>query len=79
MQEVWTYKYNSHTIEVHNAISGTDLVVDGKVQDRQTGISLQAQLTGKLPEGDEIKASIGGIITLKCNLFVNNELQTPVA
>lgn len=79
MAKTWTYKYGSNTIEVKNGVAGEELYVNGQLQDKKTGIKFSSDLKGKLDSGEEIKASLGGAITVKCNLFVNNELQAPVS
>lgn len=77
MGSIWTYKYGKHTIVVKNE-KATELYVNNELQDRKTGITLKAELTGKLESGEQIKASLGGVIDVECNLFVDNVLQTPV-
>lgn len=77
MGSVWTYKYGQNTIVVKNE-KATELYVNGELQDRKTGLSLKANLNGKLQSGEEIKASLGGVFDVECSLFVDNVLQTPV-
>lgn len=77
MGSEWVYKYNNWSIIVKNG-KAVELYVDGQLQDRKTGIRLSADLHGCLPTGEEIKASIGGLVDVECSLFVNNALQTPV-
>lgn len=74
----WDYEYDGHKITVKNSLECCQLLVDGKVQDAHNGISLSATLTGKLPDGKPIKASLGGIWTMKCSLFVDHELLKPL-
>jgi len=78
MAKTWTYKYGDNTIEVVNRASGEELRVNGELQDKQTGISDRSKLWGKLPTGEEIKASLGGVLTIECSLFIDNKLQTPI-
>ena len=78
MAKAWTYRYNGNTIEVRNSIAGEELFVNGKLQDKKTGLKLSSDLKGKLDSGEEIKASLGGAVKMQCSLFVNNELQTPI-
>ncbi len=73
----WTYKYKEHTIIVKNG-KATELYVDGELQDRKTGFSLKADLSGKLASGEIIKVSLGGFVDVECSLFVDNVLQTPI-
>ena len=58
---------------------GEELYINGKLQDKKTGVKLSSSLTGKLESGEEVKVSIGGgMFSVQCTLFVNNELQAPV-
>ena len=74
MPKKWTYKHGQDTIVVENAFSGETLTVNGEVQDKKTGITTRSELKGKLPGGEEIKATLGGTFTIKCTLFVDNKL-----
>ena len=76
MDNTWQYKFGKHTITVKNG-KATELYVDDKLQDRKTGISMNAVLTGKLETGEAIKASLGGLLKVECSLFVDNVLQKP--
>lgn len=76
MGSVWLYKFGSHSITVKNE-KAAELYVDGELQDRKTGISMNAVLTGNLKTGEAIKASLGGIFEVECNLFIDNVLQKP--
>ena len=78
MAVAWTYKYGDDTIVVKN-MTAAELYVNDQLQDRKAGINVSASLTGKLPGGQEIKASLGGIFKIGCSLFIDNELQTPVS
>ena len=73
----WIYEYKNHTIVVKNA-KATELYVDNELQDRKTGLTLKADLNGKLASGEVIKVSLGGFIDVECNLFIDNVLQTPI-
>lgn len=77
MGSVWTYKYGESTIIVKNE-KVVQLLVDGEVQDEKKGISLKAVLTGKLKSGQEIRATLGGVVDVKCNLLIDDVLQEPV-
>lgn len=77
MNKKWTYKYGENTIVVENKLSGEMLYVNGELQDQKTGIALRAELKGRLPGGEEIKATLGGNLTVQCSLFVDNKLLNP--
>lgn len=73
--QVWNYSYGNNSIRIVNG-DETELYVNGQLQDRLYGISFSARLTGALPTGEEIKASIGSSgIKVRCSLFVNHCLQ----
>ena len=76
--DVFEYEYDSNKIVVKNGFDGTELIVNDRVQDRKNGIHLSADLYGKLPDGKKVKASIGGVWSVKCSLFVDHELLDPV-
>lgn len=73
----WKYKYDANEIEVRNG-SALELYVNGELQDVKYGVSDNADLFGKLESGETIKASVGGILKVKCSLFIDNALQNPV-
>jgi hypothetical protein len=77
MAKIWTYNYGQDTIVVENKWSGETLTVNGELQDKKTGLTFRAELKGRLPGGEEVKATLGGNLTVKCNLFVNNKLLQP--
>jgi len=79
MAKTWTYQYNGSTIEVKNSMTLAELYVNGELQDNQKGLDFSGRLTGKLKSGEEIKASLGGNLSIECSLFINNELQTPIS
>ena len=79
MPKKWTYKYNQNTIIIENSIIGETLTINGEIQDKKTGITplsllKGAELIGKLPSGEEVKANLGGFFTTTCTLFVDNKL-----
>lgn len=74
----WTYQYGDNTIVVQTKLDGEMLIVNGELQDKKEGIRLTSELSGKLKSGEEIKVSLGGFWSVKCNLFVDHALQTPV-
>ena len=73
----WTYRYGNDVIVVENLLSGEQLCVNDEVQDKKTSFKFRSELKGKLPSGEEIKVALGGGLTAKCTLFVDNKLQTP--
>ena len=77
MAKQWTYKYGQNTIVVENQLSGEKLLVNGELQDEKVGLSFRSELRGKLASGEEIKATLGGNLTVQCKLFVDNKLLTP--
>jgi len=78
MAKKWKYIVDDNIINVSNSINGSELYINGKLQDKKNGLTLQDNLAGKLPNGFDVKASLGGIFTMQCTLFVNNVLQEPV-
>lgn len=74
----WEYDYDGNKIVVKNSWDGTKLIVNDKLQDCKNGITMSADLRGKLPDGKKIKASLGGVWNVKCSLFVDHELLEPV-
>jgi len=78
MAKTWTYQYSGNTIEVKNTLTMAELFVNGKLQDKHTGLDFSGKLTGKLNSGEEIKAALGGILSVGCDLFIDSELQTPI-
>jgi len=78
-EKTWTYQYGGNTIIVKNTwFGGCELIVNGQLQDKKTGVTDSDDLRGKLNNGEEIKASLGGALTVKCTLFIDNKLQTPL-
>ena len=69
----WEVDVNGHKIKVINTWSKEALFVDGRLQDERLGIKSDSRLYGKLPTGEEIKVSIGGIFSIECRLFVDNQ------
>lgn len=70
--EKWEFKYEDHTIVVTNGVDKCALIVDGKTQDVHNGLSLSASLKGKV-DGKPIKASLGGLWNMNCDVFVDHE------
>lgn len=78
MARKWRYEYSSHEIVVKNSAAGEALYVDEKLQDLKRGLTSRSELHGKLPSGEEIKATLGGIFVMHCDLFIDNKYQTPI-
>lgn len=70
----WSVEVDNNTIRVENTFSTVKLLVNDKVQDVYFGIVGAPHLTGKLPDGKEIKAVIGETLKLRCYIFVDHEL-----
>jgi hypothetical protein len=83
MKKVFEVTYKGRHIQVENTwFNGEKLYVDGKLQDQNLGFAFdRATLNGviKSHEGanQHIKVSLGGAITVKCRIFVDNELIYP--
>lgn len=75
MAKIWNYLYNADRICVKNSLDSAELYINDQLQDRKTGISLQTELSGKLPSGESVKANLGGVLVMECTLFVDNVLQ----
>ena len=73
----WIYRYRDNEIIVRND-GEMELIVNGEIQDKKEGIRTSTDFTGRLKSGEEIKASLGGFLKVKCHLFIDNVLQTPV-
>ena len=76
--KTWSVEYKGHKIEVQNGRrDGDQLVVDGEVQDRITGFTLQSRLFGRIRSGDgqgeQIKVSLGGWFAVKCHVFADDK------
>ena len=79
MAKNWLYKYGDDTIEVVNKVfTGSELYVNGELRDQNNGFSFRDRLNATLKNGEVISATLGGAITVKCSLFVNEVLQKPV-
>ena len=71
----WTVEYQGHFLRVENKSLRETLYVDGEIQDQSVGyFALRARLTGRLPEGGEIKAHIGLGFRYHCTIFVDHRL-----
>jgi len=70
----WSVDVDGNTIRLENKLSTVKLFVNEKMQDVYFGMIGAPHLTGKLPNGKEIKAVIGGDLKMHCCIFVDNEL-----
>ena len=70
----WSVDVDGNTIRLENKLSTVKLFVNDKVQDVYFGMIGAPHLTGKLPNGKEVKAVIGGDLKMHCCIFVDNEL-----
>ena len=81
MAKTWTYEYDGNTIEVKNGWT-TELIINGTQQDKFKGLAITDELNlhGKLPNGEEVKATLGGgkLIT-QCALHISDVLQAAVS
>ena len=58
VKKTWTFRHGENTIEIKNAATLCELIVNGHVQDSIKGIfAMSLKLSGQLPNGDEVKAS----------------------
>lgn len=70
----WSVDVDGNTIRLENKLSTVKLFVNDKVQDVYFGMIGAPHLTGKLPNGKEVKAVIGGDLKMHCCIFVDNEM-----
>ena len=70
----WSVDVDNNTIKVENKLSTVKLLVNDKVQDIYFGMIGAPHLTGKLPDGKEVKAVIGGDLKMHYCIFVDHEL-----
>jgi len=77
MAKFWTYRYGEDEIMVKNTwFDGCELYINGQMTDKSNGL-FEGKLQGKLKNGEEIKATLGGGMTIKCALFVDGKLLNP--
>jgi hypothetical protein len=76
--KTWNIKYKGHAIRVENGVSGERLIVDGELQDEQTGFAVRSRLWGRIRSGDGggevVKVSLGGWFGTDCRIFVDDKL-----
>lgn len=70
----WSVDVDRNNIRLENKLSTVKLFVNDKMQDVYFGMIGAPHLTGKLPDGKEVKAVIGGDLKMHCCIFVDNEL-----
>ena len=59
INRTWTYKYGENTILIKNTAKLCELIVNDQVQDTIKGaFAMKTKLTGNLPSGEEISASL---------------------
>ncbi len=77
--KVWQAQYKGHDVRVENSyIKGEKLIVDGKIQDMGMGMALRCRLWGTIKggngDGETIKVSLGGWVSIDCRIFIDDEL-----
>ena len=75
----WQIEHKGHTIRVENSVTRERLYVNDKLQDESVGkIVGPSHLWGHLDGDDQarlqLKVRLGGVITIGCSIFVNDEL-----
>lgn len=74
-QREWLLEIDGHVLRVENGSLRETLYVDGEIQDQNVGyFAMRSRLTGRLPDGREIKANIGAGFRYHCNIFIDNRL-----
>ena len=72
--KVWEENYNNNTIRVENQWHSERLYVNGILQDEQLGLAGRSRLWGKLPTGEIVKVSLGGVLTIQCRMFIDDTI-----
>ena len=70
----WSVDVDGNNIRLENKLSTVKLFINDKIQDVYFGMIGAPHLTGKLSNGKEVKAVIGGDLKMHCCIFVDNEL-----
>lgn len=79
MAKCWLYQYGNDIIKVVNKnLEGSELYINDELRDQNNGISFNDRLNATLQSGEPVTATLGGVWTMKCSLFVNERLQEPV-
>lgn len=76
--KIWEADYEGNSITIINRAFSESLYVNGDLQDETVGLRTHTRLYGELPDGSGIKVSLGGVWSITCRLFVNNELVTTI-
>jgi len=76
--QTWKLAYKGHTIEVTNSLFRERLIVDGEIQEEQTGIAFTRGLHGQINSGDGTGESINvsivaGLWSVHCVVLVNDK------
>jgi len=78
MVKQWTYRHGDDTILVeYTWYCEERLFVNDSLQGKRFSVFGTTTLWGGLPTGEEIRASIGGMLAAQCFLFVDNKLLQP--
>ncbi|WP_099300718.1 hypothetical protein [Bacillus sp. Marseille-P3800] len=77
MEKTFEINYEDHHILVINTwVSGEKLFIDGELQDENVGLALRGTLNGSFVNNHNqvknVKVSIGGTLSIKCIIFVDN-------
>ena len=75
---MWRIAYKGHTIEVINTVFREKLIVDGELQEEQTGLAFSRNLHGQIKSGDgageSVKVSItAGFWYPHCAILINDK------
>ena len=74
---IWKADFEGHEIKIENSWRGEKLYVNSRLQDEKINFSSSSDLTGHVMSKDgkrlPIKVHIGGIFTIGCRLFVDDE------
>ena len=70
----WSVDVDGNNIRLENNATRMELYVNDKLQDLTPTLYIRDRLTGKLPDGKEIKVVISGIFRWHIHIFVDNEL-----
>jgi hypothetical protein len=70
----WELNHNGNEIRVENRNFSERLYVNGELQDERIGLAFVSRLWGKLPTGESVKVSIGGLWTMQCRIFIDHKL-----
>ena len=74
-QKEWLLEIDGHVLRIENTNLRETLYVDGEIQDQNVGyFAVRSRLTGRLPDGREIKANVGMGFRYHCTIFIDNRL-----